>query len=67
MSLRRRGECRRVVHEEVLVVGFPVEFPQVGPAIRADLPRRLLAQAERVVFEFAAPALRHEGQMNVKC
>ena len=56
----------RVLNEQVHVIVFPIELPQLGAEIGADLPHGVLAAAEHVRIEHAASVLRHEDQLNME-
>ena len=60
------GDLWRVPDEQVHVVVFAVELPQLRAEVAADLPHRVLAGPEHVRIEDTAPVFRHEDQMNVE-
>ena len=48
------------------MIVFPVEFPQLGAEVGADLPYRILAAHQHLPVEYATPVLGHEDQVNVE-
>lgn len=62
------GQCdlRRIVDQEMDVVGPAVELGQCRAEVRTDIPHDLLAPGEDLVGERAAPVLRSEDQVDME-
>jgi hypothetical protein len=52
--------------EQVDVIGFAVELPQLGAEVLADLPHDLLAAGEHLLVEHATSVLGDEHQVDVE-
>jgi hypothetical protein len=60
------GGLGRVAGEEVRVAGFAVELAELRAGVCAGVTRDLLAAAEDLPGERAAPVLRREGQVSTE-
>ena len=63
---RRQSHFRRVVNEQVHVIGISVELDQLGPEAVTDLDHDVCTAGEDLVGEHPTPVLRHEDQMRMK-
>lgn len=63
--MRQRG-LGRVMHQQMNVVRFSVEFHEISPKIRADHVEGVPQLRERVGIEHPAPILRNKDQMGVE-
>ena len=62
----RRRPPWGVLHQQVRVIAFPVDLPQLRADVTAGLPHRVLAALEHVGVGRAVPVLRYKDRKDVE-